>query len=386
MSAVETTVLRVELGDRGYPIRIGAGLLSEAATATREWLGARPGAPSIPARPTGLIVTDEHVAPHSGTLAEVLARDGWKLTTVTLPPGEQTKCIPQWQRLLDELIALGADRHSVLFAVGGGVVGDLAGFAAASYARGIPFVQIPTTLLAAVDSSVGGKTGINHPDAKNMIGAFHQPLGVFIELPLLETLPRREYVSGLAEVVKYGVIRDPDLFAFLEEHVEALLAREPAALRHIIARSCRIKADVVEQDEFERFGLRAILNYGHTFAHAFEALCGYGTLLHGEAVSLGMVCAARLADRLGLIPTSLAERQSRLLARLELPTTLPQRVLSASEPLTPEALIACMRLDKKSVGGSLRFILPTRLGHVELKRDVPEPLVVEVLQEFLACV
>jgi 3-dehydroquinate synthase len=259
-------------------------------------------------------------------------------------------------------------------AVGGGVIGDLAGFVAATYARGIPFVQVPTSLLAQVDSSVGGKVGINHARGKNLIGAFYQPLGVLVDVSLLSTLPERDYRSGLAEVIKYGVILDRSFFELLEGHIAGLNARESGLLQQVIARSCRLKADVVERDEFERGGLRSALNYGHTFAHAFETLYGYGALTHGEAVSIGMVCASRLAERLGRIPAEVTARQVSLLDAVSLPVRLPAGIGPAASDL-----LKCMRLDKKSHSGRLRFVLPDRLGHVELVSDVPEEAVLEVL-------
>jgi 3-dehydroquinate synthase len=295
---------------------------------------------------------------------------------VVFEPGEPTKSLESAALAYDALVRIRADRRTVVLAVGGGVIGDLAGFVAATYARGVPFIQVPTTLLADVDSSVGGKVGVNHPQAKNLIGAFHQPLGVVIDTAVLDTLPDREYRAGLAEVVKYGVILDAAFFEFLEAHVGELSAREPRAVREAIARSCRLKADVVEQDEQELTGLRAALNYGHTFAHAFEALCGYGELLHGEAVAIGMLYASRLAERLGRIDASDTQRQVRLLELLCLPTQLDDPAgLSAADVLVR------MRLDKKSLAGRLRFVLPTRIGHVELVDDVPESDVVLVLQE-----
>jgi 3-dehydroquinate synthase len=279
--------------------------------------------------------------------------------------------------MYDWLVEHEASRDSVVVAVGGGVVGDAAGFVAATYARGIPFIQVPTTLLAQVDSSVGGKVGVNHERAKNLIGAFYQPRGVFIDTSTLATLPEREYQSGLAEVVKYGVILDPDFFAFLEQNTVGLVQRDPAVLRHVVSRCCRLKADIVEQDECELTGRRAVLNYGHTFAHAFEALCGYGELLHGEAVSIGMNYAARLAQLVRLIDSTLVERQARLLTAIGLPTRLP-----AAESLDADEIIARMRLDKKSVSGRLRFVLPTRLGHVELFDNISEADVRRVLAEL----
>jgi 3-dehydroquinate synthase len=265
-----------------------------------------------------------------------------------------------YDRLADRL----ADRRTLVVAVGGGVIGDLAGFVAATYNRGLPLLMVPTTLLAMVDSSVGGKVGVNHPRAKNLIGAFHQPVGVWIDTAVLATLPEREYRSGLAEVVKYGVILDADFFAYLEENAAAVLGRDPEAVRHVVARSCRLKAAVVERDEREETGLRAVLNYGHTFAHAFETVAGYGTWLHGEAVAAGMVCASRLAERRGLIDAATTERQRRLLERFGLPT--------APRPWPADDLLAVMRIDKKNVAGRMRFVLPRRLGEVALIDDVPE--------------
>jgi 3-dehydroquinate synthase len=234
--------------------------------------------------------------------------------------------------------------------------------------------MVPTTLLAMVDSSVGGKVAVNHPRGKNLIGTFHQPSGVWIDTATLATLPDREYRSGLAEVVKYGVILDAELFEYLEQNVAAVLRREPQVVRHIVLSCCRLKAEVVEKDEREETGLRAVLNYGHTFAHAFETAAGYGTWLHGEAVAAGMICASRLAERRGLVPHELTTRQERLLRAFGLPT--------APEQWAAEQLLAAMRSDKKALGGRLRFILPRRLGEVALFDDVPEQTVIEVLQSF----
>jgi 3-dehydroquinate synthase len=270
--------------------------------------------------------------------------------------------------MLDE----GADRQSVVIAVGGGVVGDLAGFVAATFARGLAFFQVPTTLLAQVDSSVGGKTGINLPGAKNMVGAFWQPAGVLIDVQTLATLPDREFRAGLAEVVKYGVILDSEFFAYLEQHADEINRRDQTALMHIVARSCRLKADVVEADERETTGLRSVLNYGHTFCHALEAATGYETLLHGEAVAIGMHCAARLAERLGRVDETFVARQHALLTAFGLPVAVPD--VEASE------LVRFMRRDKKAVAGHLRFVLPTRIGHVELVDGVKADDVRKVLE------
>jgi 3-dehydroquinate synthase len=262
------------------------------------------------------------------------------------------------------MLRYGADRKSIVVAAGGGVIGDLAGFVAATYARGVEFFQFPTSLLAQVDSSVGGKVGVNLPGAKNMVGAFWQPLGVLIDTEVLNTLPIREYRAGLAEVVKYGVILDADFFAYLENHVDGLNERQPEVLRHVIARCCRLKADVVENDEREISGLRAVLNYGHTFGHAIEAETGYGRFLHGEAVSIGMLGASRLAERLGRVDEGFTQRQHELLSALGLPVVMPD--------LDRDVLLAAMQRDKKVAHGRLRFVLPTKMGHVELVSDVPE--------------
>ena len=274
-------------------------------------------------------------------------------------------------RLWQQLLAVGTDRQSVVVAVGGGVVGDLAGFVAATYARGLRFCQVPTSLLAQVDSSVGGKVGINLPSAKNMVGAFWQPSYVLIDTQVMQTLPAREYRSGLAEVVKYGVILDAAFFDLLEQQVPALRVRRADVLRTVVARCCRLKADVVEADECERTGRRAVLNFGHTFAHALESVTGYGQLLHGEAVAMGMVCAARLAERLGRTDRALTDRLQHLLQALELPCCLPD----ADQQL----LVQAMQSDKKVEHGRLRFVLPSRIGHVELVADVDAALILEVL-------
>jgi 3-dehydroquinate synthase len=374
-SAPSETV-SVALGPRSYDVVIATGTLDSWGQVLETWCQ-RHGKPVATGR-KALVVSDRHVAMHAQTATESLHRSGWHTGRVDLEPGEQAKSLPVVSRLYDALVDLKADRRTVVVAVGGGVVGDTAGFAAATYARGIPFVQVPTTLLAHVDSSVGGKVGINHPHGKNLIGAFHQPLGVFIDTATLATLPDRDYRSGLAEVVKYGVIFDQEFFAFLEANIAGLNRREPDILRRIVARSCRLKADVVEQDEFEITGLRALLNYGHTFAHAYEALIGYGELQHGEAVAIGMIHASRLAERIGRIEHSVTERQLALLSDLHLPTRLP-----ATCRLETEAALDRMQLDKKSVGGTIRFVLPTGIGHVDLVDTVPVDDVRAVLNEVL---
>ena len=386
MSTVNEIVVQVDLGPRSYEIPIVSNKLADCAGLLKRWWVERDGMSSMtckqrppagsvwlaehrsPPQPVALIVTDSHLADsHAATVRQSLLSGGWRCETEILPAGEPSKSLDVVTNVYDRLIGMQADRRTVIVAVGGGVVGDAAGFIAATYTRGLPFVQIPTTLLSAVDSSVGGKTGVNHPLAKNMIGAFYQPIGVLIDTAALETLPDREYRAGLAEVVKYGVILDAEFFEYLEHHVEAINERRADAVRHMIAQSCRLKADVVERDEFEATGVRAVLNYGHTFGHAFEALCGYGQMLHGEAVAIGMVHASRLAERRGLIDSSVTARQIALLQALHLPTALPPHVT-----LSPDAILARMQLDKKAVSGSLRFVLPTRLGEVKTFGDIPE--------------
>jgi 3-dehydroquinate synthase len=368
------TTVHVSLGERSYDIVIGRGELPVIAATVESWTTRFGG--SKPSR-TAVVITDRNVSRHAETVAASQRAAGWTAELIVLEPGEKSKCLEVVSGVYDRLVALKADRRTVIFAVGGGVIGDAAGFVAATYNRGLPFVQVPTSLLADVDSSVGGKVGVNHPQAKNLIGAFHQPLGVVIDTDVLATLPDREFRAGLAEVVKYGVILDAEFFAFLESHAADLNAREPRALRHAIARSCELKAQVVEQDEFERTGLRAVLNYGHTFGHAFEALCRYSELLHGEAVAIGVEYAARLAQRPGRIDAVFVERQTRLLAALNLPTRLPEGMR-----FDADAAIDRMRLDKKSVAGRLRFVLPARLGHVELVDGVSEDDVRAVLAEL----
>jgi 3-dehydroquinate synthase len=360
---VRAQTVQVRLAERSYDIEIGTGNLAG--------LG-----PLVADRcPTWhvLLITDENVEPHAVRAGESLADEGIETDLVVVDAGEQSKSVATAELLWQKCLELGADRKSVVVAVGGGVIGDLAGFVAATFARGLRFVQVPTTLLAQVDSSVGGKVGINLPGAKNMVGAFWQPAAVLIDTAALETLPAREYRSGLAEVVKYGVILDAEFFEFLENNVAALNQRDPDVLQHVIAKCCRLKADVVEHDEREETGLRAVLNYGHTFCHAFESVMGYGTLLHGEAVAIGMLCASRLAEQLGRVDGDVTARQARLLSDLGLPTTVPDADHSD--------LLDAMRRDKKAEAGLLRFILPSRLGHVELVGNVEERDVLAALAE-----
>jgi 3-dehydroquinate synthase len=354
--------LRVQLAERSYDICVTRNdLAGIGAFARSRCHGQR-----------AFLIVDENVIHHADLVAHSMEKAGFSPTVARLPSGEGQKSLHVAASLYDRLIDLPADRRTLIVAVGGGVMGDLAGFVAATYARGLPLLMVPTTLLAMVDSSVGGKVAVNHPRAKNMIGVFHQPLGVWIDIGLLNTLPDREFRSGLAEIVKYGVILDADLFTYLEAHVSEILRRDGAVLEHIIIRSCQLKADVVAKDEREETGLRAVLNYGHTFAHAFETAAGYGTWLHGEAVSAGMVCASRLAVRRGLIAAELSARQIQLLNAFSLPI--------APESWDEDALLTTMRADKKAVAGRMRFILPRRLGEVALFDDIPEEDVRQVLR------
>lgn len=347
MPTLET--VHVPLGPRSYSIEIGTGNL---AASGRFLASCRKASHAV-------IITDAHVeTPHAHAVAASLSAAGMAVDVLVIEAGEASKSVEAADHLWQKLVELGADRKTVIVAVGGGVIGDLAGFVAATFARGLAFFQIPTTLLAQVDSSVGGKVGVNLPQAKNMVGSFWQPMGVVIDTDVLATLPEREYRSGLAEVVKYGVILDADFFAYLEANVAGLIDRDPEVLRRIIARSCELKAQVVSQDEREETGLRAVLNYGHTFCHAFETLTGYGVLLHGEAVSIGMLCASRLAERLDRVDAEFTRRQHALLTTLGLPVLVPH--------LDHDQILAVMARDKKVEHGQLRFVLPTRMGHVEL--------------------
>lgn len=357
--AAPTVTVPIDLGDRSYDIRIGAGLLDEPAS----WQG-------LPRASVAAIVTNTTVAPlYADRLAAALAPHYRQVLRIELPDGEAHK---DWQTLdliFSQLLAAGADRKTVLFALGGGVVGDMAGFAAASYMRGVPFVQVPTTLLAQVDSSVGGKTAINHPLGKNMIGAFYQPQRVLCDLAVLDTLSDRELSAGLAEVIKYGPIADEAFLGWIEDNLDALLARDRAALAHAVRRSCEIKAWVVGQDEREG-GLRAILNFGHTFGHAIEAGLGYGEWLHGEGVGCGMVMASDLSVRLGLMPPAFLDRMRRLIERARLPVRGPA--------LGAERYLELMRVDKKAEGGEIRFVLIDRLGSAVM-RPAPDALVRDTL-------
>lgn len=360
--------VRVDLPGRAYDIRIGAGLLKEAGALLGPHLR----------RPRVVVVTDANVAGlHWPALREALAREGIAAEALVLPPGEGTKDWVHLARTVEWLLGQKVERRDLVVALGGGVTGDLVGFAAAILRRGVRFVQVPTTLLAQVDSSVGGKTGINTPQGKNLVGAFHQPSLVIADTGLLSTLPDRDFLSGYAEVVKYGCLGDPAFFDWLENNGPAVAAREPGALDRIVRRSCEMKAEIVVRDETEE-GDRALLNLGHTFAHALEAATEYsGRLLHGEAVAVGLGLAFDLSARLGLCPQ---EDPSRVRAHLEA-TGMRARLADIPGALPePEELLGLMAQDKKAVGGQLRFILVKGIGRAFVAKDVPTEAVLEVLR------
>jgi 3-dehydroquinate synthase len=364
--ALSREQVKIGLGDRSYRILIGPGLLADAGA----WGDA-------PASSQAFIVTNTTVAPlYAQRLSASIAAHHKQVHIVQLPDGEEHKNWQVLNRIFDEMLARGADRKTVLYALGGGVVGDMTGFAAASYMRGVPFVQVPTTLLAQVDSSVGGKTAINHPLGKNMVGAFYQPKLVVCDLDTLATLPPREFSAGLAEVIKYGPIADMAFLDWIEKNLAGLMAREPGLLAHAVRRSCEIKADVVGQDERES-GLRAILNFGHTFGHAIEAGLGYGEWLHGEAVACGMVMASHLSHRLGLVDTAFVERLTNILRDARLPVRAP--------PLGADRFIELMRVDKKAEAGEIRFIVIDRPGSASM-RPAPEAMVRGVIEHCSAAV
>ena len=351
--------LTVELGKRSYPIYIGSDLIHQAALFHPHLTGE-----------VVFIVTNSTVAPlYADALKKTLEQLKKQVRLVVLPDGESYKDWAHLQTIFDALLQGGADRDSAIIALGGGVVGDMAGFAAASFMRGIRFIQVPTTLLAQVDSSVGGKTGINHPLGKNMIGAFHQPIAVIADLSTLQTLPPRELSAGLAEVIKHGAMADIQFLAWIEKNTAALLACDPTALTHAILRSCEIKAAIVAADERES-NIRATLNFGHTFGHAIEAGLGFGTWLHGEAVGCGMVMAADLSMRLGKIQAPEVQRLKQLIHAMGLPTEAPKLGL--------ERYLELMQLDKKTAGGQIRYVVLDPLGAAIIEA-APETLVKETL-------
>lgn len=351
--------LRVELAERSYPIYIGAGLLSSAELVRPFVAGTQV-----------MLVSNETVAPLYMEPAR-RAFEGFQVDAVVLPDGEEYKSLQVLSSVFDRLLERRHDRQTTLVALGGGVVGDIAGFAAACYQRGVAFIQLPTTLLAQVDSSVGGKTGVNHPLGKNMIGAFHQPRCVIADTQTLDTLDDRQLRAGIAEVIKYGLIRDPDFFAWLETHMDGLLGRDPESLAFAIERSCQNKADVVAADERET-GQRALLNLGHTFGHAIETGLGYGKWLHGEAVAAGMVMAAELSARHGWLSARDVERIRTLVARAGLPTGKP-------DALDAQRMLELMAVDKKVMGGRIRLVLMRALGHAEISDTYDAALLEDTL-------
>jgi 3-dehydroquinate synthase len=352
--------LHVDLASRSYPIYIGTNLLEQPALFE----------PHIKSSSTVFIVSNTTVAPlYAKTLINTLSQLGKAVRLLELPDGESYKDWQHLQLIFDELLAHGADRQSMIIALGGGVVGDMAGFGAASFMRGIRFIQVPTTLLAQVDSSVGGKTGINHPLGKNMIGAFHQPVAVIADLNTLRTLPPRELSAGLAEVIKHGAIADADFLDWIEANTDALLARDTNAMAHAVLRSCEIKSAVVSADEREG-GVRATLNFGHTFGHAIESGLGYGEWLHGEAVGCGMVMAADLSTRLGQIDQADAQRLKRIIASMHLPIAPPK--------LGSQRFMELMQVDKKTEAGQIRYITLGSIGAARIQQ-VPDATVIETL-------
>jgi len=360
-SARRAATVHIHLGDRSYDILIGRGLLQDPASFD-----------GLPSATHAVIVTNATVGPlYTNSLRTAIERQYPNVLVIELPDGESHKEWSTLNLIFDGMLGSACDRKTIVFALGGGVVGDMAGFAASCYMRGVPFVQIPTTLLAQVDSSVGGKTAINHPRGKNMIGAFYQPLRVVADLAVLDTLPQRELSAGLAEVIKYGPIADAAFLDWIDAHLDAMLARDPAALAHAVRRSCEIKASVVGQDERES-GLRAILNFGHTFGHAIEAGLGYGEWLHGEAVGCGMVMATELSRRLGLIDAAYASRLVGIIGRAGLPVRGPA--------LGADRYLELMRHDKKAEAGEIKFIVIDSPGHAALRR-APDALVRDVVRD-----
>lgn len=356
----------VDLGDRAYPIYIDERVLTDRHR-MRTLLD-----PLVRGKQVAILSNSTVHTLYGLALQEVL--EGLQADVFLMQDGEQFKSLETYAQFMDFLMANRHNRTTCIIALGGGVVGDLAGFAAATFQRGVDFVQIPTTLLAQVDSSVGGKTAVNHAAGKNMIGAFYQPKAVVIDTLTVRSLPAREYAAGLAEVVKYGVIADAAFFAWLEDHVEALLAREPDVLRLVIQRCCEVKAQIVAQDEREG-GVRALLNFGHTFGHAIENLAGYGQWLHGEAVAVGMVMAARFSERLLGFPRDHSERLERLLQNLQLPVRL-------HNAMDHDEIVQAMGMDKKAFDGQLRFIVSRAIGQAQVIDDYDATALTAVLEEF----
>lgn len=358
-------IVPVDLGPDSYKIYIGNNLAKEIVEFCQQ----------SSFSDKALIITDTNVGPLYGSkLQELLQQGGLKADIYEIPAGESSKSLGMAEKLFTRCIELGLDRKSPIFALGGGVVGDLTGFVAASYMRGVPFVQVPTSLLAQVDSSVGGKVAVNHALGKNLIGAFYQPKAVFMDLDTLQTLPKREIYTGLGEIIKYGIIYDDSFFTYLENNVEAALRLDNQVAAHMTARSCEIKAEVVSQDEKE-MGLRAILNFGHTAAHAIEKNTGYTRYNHGEAVGIGMVCAAYLSHYLGMIDEAVVQRVIRLIERLQLPTKV--------EGCTVEEMYADTFHDKKAVGGQVKWILMEGIGKVVGRKGLSAEMVQQAMRQIV---
>jgi 3-dehydroquinate synthase len=354
--------LTVNLGARSYPIFVGSGILAESGESLKQ--AGLTGKVAVVTTPT---VAQLYLDVVYGTLRQ----SGFEVVSVLVPDGEEHKNLQSLALIYDRLVSERFERKSCVMALGGGVVGDLAGFAAATFLRGVPYVQVPTTLLAQVDSSIGGKTGVNHPKGKNLIGAFYQPRSVLIDVDTLQSLPRREFVAGLAEVIKYGIIEDPEFFSLLEHKIDRLIKLDRELLINVITRSCAIKIKVVEKDEREE-DYRAVLNFGHTIGHALESLTDYKSLLHGEAVAIGMAKAAYLSVCQGFCDEKSLDRIRRLIGKAGLPLELPSGV-------SPQQLIQCMEVDKKSVGGKINFVMSAGIGKTRFYPLLPEEILAQIV-------
>ena len=358
--------VRVELGDNSYDITIGMNLHEEIKNFIRNANFSK----------KAMLITDTNVKKiFADSISSLLEASGLDINIVTIPAGEMSKSLKEAEKIYTAAIQFGLDRKSAIFALGGGVVGDLAGFIAATYLRGVPFVQIPTTLLAQVDSSVGGKVAVNHQLGKNLIGAFYQPKAVFIDISMLNTLPSREIASGLGEIVKYGVIKDADLFKYLEDNSHKILALEPSIIEHVIARSCEIKAEVVAADEKES-SLRRILNFGHTMAHAIEEATGYNRYTHGEAVAVGMIGAAHISQALGKVDQSQIKRLEALVNKLGM--------VSRVKNCNVDEMFKAIFRDKKTINGQIHWVLMDSIGSVVTEKNVPDSVVKEAFQSIVS--
>lgn len=361
----------VDLGPDSYNITIGSGILNQIDDLLQKPLPGSEQKNNLPEK--AIIITDDNVVKLYGDLiSRKLSNLGVSVKTVSLTPGEENKTLEVIGKLYEEFFDYKMDRKSLVVALGGGVTGDIAGFAASTFMRGTPYIQIPTTLLAQVDSSVGGKTGVNHPRGKNMIGSFYQPQAVFIDTDTLASLPERELIVGIVEVIKYGVIRSKEFFEYIDNNLSSILALDNDTLEHIVSHSCETKANVVQEDEKEG-GIRAILNYGHTIGHAVEALTGYRKYRHGEAVAIGMIYASKIAREMGMVDNTIITTQETLLKKLNAPTQMPD--------LDPALIVAKLYQDKKTIGGKLRFVLPEDIGKVIVTDKVTEATIYKILKD-----